>query len=204
MAKKPKPFEPYVIGDPTRLFSGKFSRLAVLGRTFCGVHVVERLCHVPEVQEGVRHRTIMDWQLPNYPVINNEEISLQSVLTELKEDALAHGATPEAIYLLGSHAPFSEKEYKEMAAKLKSKAAAKKAPAKKAATKAPKAEKTESGPDTRKITVVKKDHGGREGTKRAAQLDIIYAAKTVQDARDNGAEAGFISWAAREGLIKLS
>jgi hypothetical protein len=197
-------FQPYVIEDPARLFSGKFSRMAVLGRTFCGVYAVERLCHVPEVQDGVRARIIMDWQLPSYPVIKTEEISLQSVITELKEDALAHGATPEAIQLLGSHAPFSDKEYKEMANKLKSKAAAKAAPAKKAATKAPKAEKAESGPDLRKITVVKKDHGGRAGTKRTTQLDIIYAAKTVEDARNSGAEVSFISWAAREGLIKLS
>jgi len=93
-----------------------------------------------------------------------------------------------------------------MATKLTKKTAA---PAK--ATKAPAAAKTPKAPkeaaeakeDTRKIKVLMKEHGAREGTKRADMLDTIYASKTVQEAVDAGVSKSDVSWAARAEYISV-
>ena len=87
-----------------------------------------------------------------------------------------------------------------MAKKLATKST-KKATTKKASTK--KSGGDEAKTDDRKIKVLKKDHGAREGTKRAALLDTIYKSKTVQDAVDADVSKSDVSWAAREGYIEI-
>lgn len=149
---------------------------------------------------------------------------------EFKSVALRDGATPEAIRLIGTLIPLNDKECREMAEKLKAKGskAADTKGLKSAASKTPVAKKTSKsdaskrrgnpealakaraaraankGPDNRKITVVKKDHGARAGTKRADMLNIVLKAKTVQTALDNGATMVDIRFAQTQGLIKLS
>lgn len=208
--RKPAPpataFEPHAVRDPASLLGGRFGRLVVLARTFCGYRAVYRRPNV-DSQVGVLDRVIFDWQFPLYPKINHEEISLQSILNELKEDMLAHGASPEAVMLVGGHSPFNEEELKVMATKLAAKSGTQKPAAKKAAAPAkPKAErkaKESAGPDERKITVLKKEHGARAGTQRATMLDAIYKSKTVDEAVKNGATSGDVAWAARSGYISL-
>lgn len=145
-------------------------------------------------------------------------------LSWLRSRALESGATPEAIRLLSKATEkFSAKEEKNMAEKLKAKSAAKpdKAGLKSAAKSAPVAKGPKGkgnadnlakaravraaaqGPDNRRITVVKKDHGARAGTARAELLGKIYKAKTVQAAVDAGVKKSDVSWAAREGYISL-
>lgn len=145
----------------------------------------------------------------------------------LKIGALRDGATPEAIRLLRLYEPISSNEELVMAEKLKAKggktadkaglsAAAKSTPVAgkktegtkprgnpEALAKARAAKAENQGPDKRKLTVLKKDHGARAGTKRADLLDTIYKAKTAQDALDKGVSRSDLSWAAREEYIRL-
>lgn len=141
-------------------------------------------------------------------------------LSKLRKWALEYGASPEAIRLLNAHTAFSQKELNIMAGKLSKKADTKKAaPAKTTAKKAEapakkkgnpealakaRAARAEAGPDTRKITVLKKDHGARAGSKRAELLNSIFKAKTVQAAVEAGTKKSDVAWAAREGYISLA
>lgn len=203
---KPAPdFEPYWINNPAAVTGGKFGRMLVAAKTFCGVRVVYRWVNI-ESEIGVRDRIIMDGDLRHYTRLNLEESALQSALLELKVDMLNQGASPEAVQLFNGIVPLTEQELQEMATKLTKKTAA---PAK--ATKAPAAAKTPKAPkeaaeakeDTRKIKVLMKEHGAREGTKRADMLDTIYASKTVQEAVDAGVSKSDVSWAARAEYISV-
>jgi hypothetical protein len=197
-----------VVTNPASVLSGTlFSKLFVVGRTFCGYRVVYARCTI-ESQLGVQERVLYDWQMASYPRLDLEESALQSLLEELKRSMLDHGATPEAVRWFGEVSPLSEEELKIMAEKLTKKAGTK-APAKKPAAKADKpakAAKEPKAPDNRKIKVLKKDHGARDGSKTAARYDAIIASKTVQEALDNTAEPikmADINYAVGKGIIAL-
>lgn len=198
------PALPYLLRDPNQIAGGLW---LVCAETFCGVVAVARCVYMPGVDLAVRKRVIMTWELARFsPVPWSEENTLQSFLSGIKREAVEHGAQAEAVQLLGSLSPFTEKEMITMAEKLtkKSKPAPKKeAPAKKAP--APKAAAASSGePDKRKIAVLKKPHGAREGTKRADLLDTIYSCKTVQEALDAGVSKNDVAWAARAEYIAIA
>ncbi len=145
-------------------------------------------------------------------------------LRELKQQAFKFGATLEAIQLLEltpqEEASMADKLSKKTADTKALKDAAKAAPVKGKAEKAPAAEKAprkgnpeapakarearaNKGPDTRKIKVINKAHGAREGTKRAQMLDIVLKAKTVQEALDAGATMIDVRFAESKEFISL-
>lgn len=125
-------FAPYVVRDPTS-FTG--IRWAIVRETSLGVCAVAVVPFMPGVSMAVQDRVIPSWALQNYSTVT-EEGSLQSLLSDIRRAALAHGATPLAVEWLGTLSPFSEEELNTMAEKLKTKGAAK--PAKPAAAKAEK------------------------------------------------------------------
>lgn len=136
LAHKEPPVEssmPYLVRDPHQLAGGLW---LVCALTFCGVEAVARQVYMPGVTYAVRRRIITDWELEKWSrVAATEETSLQSFIEGLKAEAVAHGASAEAVHLLGQLSPFEEKELKIMAEKLKTKGA--KPAAKKTAEKAP-------------------------------------------------------------------
>lgn len=197
------------------------------------------------------HILCLEWSVGDYCVrsLNIEAPSLgtrylpvnQPVAGQaasFKISALTHGATPEAIRLLGLICPLTKQEEAMMAEKLKTKgsvkaadkeglkAAAKDAPVGKKPKVAPAEAKAEapkkrgnaealakarearkeagSGPDKRKITVLKKDHGARAGTDRQKTLDLLFKHKTAQSALDAGVTKQWLAWADREGYVELS
>lgn len=208
MAKKPKPFKPYAAANPASVVGGKFGRVLVLAPSFCGVRAVERLCHMPDLQLGVRERYIPISQLPHYKPLDESKFPLQSLLDELKEDMLLHGATPEAVMLVGAVSPFNEKELEAMAKKLSTK----KAPAKKAPAKAaPKKDATEAKGRGRRssldekasITATDKGTAKLEKVGKDDKLAIMVKAKTVGKALAAGVDSKDINYAARVGLISV-
>lgn len=58
--------------------------------------------------------------------------------------------------------------------------------------------------DKQKIKVLNKDHGAREGTNRANQLNIVLRAKTVGAAIEAGATWVDVKFAVSKGLIELA
>lgn len=143
-------------------------------------------------------------------------------LENLRLHALQEGASPEAIRLLNSVRPFTQKEISEMTEKL----ARKKAPPAKEAkpAKAAKASKGEAPkrkgnpealakarearaanatPDTRKITILKKENPYRAESGRAAQFELVKKSKTVQDFKEAGGKIKYVPRWVDEGLISL-
>lgn len=224
MAKKAAPapatFEPYVARDPYSVVEGTFfGRVLVVGRTFCGVRAVKRVVHMDHIMLGVREQVIPDWQRGAYTPM--EETSLQSFISGIKNEALAHGATPLAVQWLGELSPFTTEELNIMAEKLKTKGTAKKADTKgadKADTKGAdkkgnpealkKAQEAAAGKraelHSKKIKVLNKKHGAREGSKRAQMLDIVLASKTVAEAIEGGATMVDVRFAEEKEFISLS
>lgn len=198
---------PFLARNPNQIAGGLW---LVVERSFCGAVAISRQIYMPGVTFAVQRRYVSDLELANWtPVPWSEETTLQSFLLGIKREAVEHGAQAEAVHLLNQLDPFNEKEMSIMAEKLTKKAAAPKTPAAKkepAAKKAPAAKKepVETGPDKRKIAVLKKPHGAREGSKRAHLLDTIYKSKTVQDAVDAGVAKNDVAWAAREGYIAVA
>lgn len=199
---------PYLARNPNQIAGGLW---LVVKRSFCGAIAVSRQVYMPGVTHAVQRRYVSDFELARWtPVPWSKETTLQSFLLGIKSEAVEHGAQAEAVQLLGELSPFDDKEMKIMAEKLskpagKPKPAAKKeTAAKPAAAKKASAPAADAGPDKRKIAVLKKPHGAREGTKRADLLDTIYKAKTVQDAVDSGVAKNDIAWAAREGYIAVA
>jgi hypothetical protein len=144
----------------------------------------------------------------------------------LRALALRDGATPEAIRHLDGVSPFTSREVEDMASKLSKKteaapAAAAEKPAK--APKTPKADKAEgsgrkgnpealakaraaraeAGPDTRKLTILKKENPYREGSNRAASFDALKGAKTVEDYKTAGGKVKYITRWIEEELISV-
>ena len=80
------------------------------------------------------------------------------------------------------------------------------------APKAPKAPKTASTPRSsyvgKKIKVLNKKHGAREGTKRQIVMDILLSSKTTDEAIPKivkaGANNAFIAFAVANKYISLS
>lgn len=148
----------------------------------------------------------------------------------LKRQALDHGATPEAIRLLGRITPLTKQEEATMAENKKLakkgdaeglKAAAKAAPVAPKAEKAaaPKAKgnaealakaRADKGPDNRKIAINpdhKKGNPYRDGTKAHATFEHMKTCKTVQDFKDgltSDHDGGYLRYASRDGYITLS
>lgn len=173
----------------------------------------DRHCSVKPSQGARFH-----WQSPASCNIDND-ITLTH-LANIRAQALAGGATPEAIKLLGNVQPFTEEEIEDMTAKLakkkepapaKDKKAEKKAETAKAkpkgnpeALKKAREARAEAGPDVRKITVLKKEGPGyREGSNRASSWAALKGAKTAQDYKDAGGKAKYLSRWEEEGFIKL-
>lgn len=223
MAKKPKPqegFQPYVVSNPASALGGsKFARLLIARATFCGVWAVARHPQM-EPQPGVTARVIPEWQLSSYPKLpDTGETSLQSVISELKKDSLLHGATHEAVELLGELSPFDEKELRTMAEKLTRKGASKKAPAKEPKAKAPKAAKTpkaDAAPAADKsykhlVTPAKALESVREGTWTHRMVEIIMSHKSTAEAKaelaadkDYGDRRLDFNWASnKKGFISV-
>lgn len=176
--------------------------------------------HIPVSEMGDNHSDTKTTQfyVDGHHVSGGPAQLVKTHLQWLRNKALESGATPDAIRLLSkATGRFTTKEEKDMAQKLASKAALKKAAAKapvvkgtgprkgnaEALAKAREAKKAATGPDTRKITVLKKPHGARDGTTRCTLLDTIYKSKNVQAAVDSGVKAGDVAWAAREGYVRL-
>ena len=140
---------------------------------------------------------------------NHTQDDLSVVVADLKSKALTHGATLEAIQLLRE---LTELTYEEETIMANPKLSKKAEP--KAAAKEPKAGKGEalaaaraarsSANDAKKIKVVNKAHGAREGSKRAAMLDIVLGAKTVAEAKEAGAGWIDVKFAEESGFISLS
>lgn len=199
----PTGFEPCVAKDPASAIGAPFNRVFMLAPTFEGTLAVQRWANVDSLL-GVRDRVIPNHLMKRYTL---EEIPLQSALEELKVQMLAEGATPEAVRLVGEHIPLSEKELSIMAAKLTKKTTAPKAtkaPKAEKAAKAPKAEKAPKEADTRKIKVLKKDHGARDGSKTAERYDAIIASKTVDEALSNDLiKMADINYAVKQGIVSL-
>lgn len=199
---------PYLARNPNQIAGGMW---LVVQRSFCGAIAVSRQVYMPGVTFAVQRRYVSDFELAHWTHVPwSEETTLQSFLLGIKREAVEHGAQAEAVQLLGELSPFDDKEMIIMAEKLAKKGAAKPAAKKETAAKpakaaAPKKEAAaDAGPDKRKIAVLKKPHGAREGTKRADLLDTIYKAKTVQDAVDAGVAKNDVAWAAREGYISVA
>jgi hypothetical protein len=209
MPKKPEPFQPYVASNPASVAGGKFARVYVLAPSFCGVRVVERLCHMPGLQPGVRERYIPAAQLPHYKPLPEQEFPLQSLIAELKVEMLQHGATPEAVMLVGAVSPFEEKELNIMAKKLTTKPTkakkAVKADAPKTEAKGTGGRKSSLDPKA-KITIT--DKGAEKIAKGADNgatnnLKAMKAAKTVGKALEGDLTSADINYAARSGTITI-
>lgn len=207
-----------LVSDPYATVRGPFiGKWLVVGPTFCGVRAIGRVVHMDGVTPGVVHRTIAEGARKHYPV--DENSSCASFLMGLKNEMLAHGATELAVQWALEIEPtiFEEKELTIMAEKLQAKGKTAKTATAKDADKPKRAGNPEAlakarearaaadaGPDKRKITVLKKPHGAREGTARADLLDKIYKAKTVQDAVDAGVKKSDVAWAARSEYISIA
>lgn len=207
----PKPEYPYWLRDNNSIIGTTW---LVLGPTFCGVRAIARVPYMPGLQHGVRYRVIPEWMIRHFALTVPEEASLQSIYEGIKSEMLSHGADPLAVQWLGELSPFTEKEMRIMADKLKTKGAA--APKKEAAKKEgggrkgnpealakARAARAEAGPDTRKITVLKKENPYREGSNRAASFAALKGAKTVEDYKNAGGAVKYISRWESEGIISL-
>lgn len=166
------------------------------------------------------------WQSPHVDVGAEPGAGVDHTETHLKHlrtQALEQGATPEAIRLIHGILPFTQEEMNMATEKLSKKGAAAKAP-KAEKPKAPKAEKggaekpkragnpealkkareaRETGPDTRKLTILKKENPYREGSGRASAFNALKGAKTVQDYVDAGGKKKYIARWEEEGLISV-
>lgn len=189
--------------------------------TFCGFSAVGRRVYTPGVNFPVCHRIITEWELERWsPVPWTEETTLQSFLDDLRSEAAAHGAEAGAVQLLRGLIPFSEKELKTMAEKLKTKGAAKPAAKKSAAKPAAKggagaaklkeaaAARTSANHAKKIKLLVKPDSAGLRGG-RLAKLQAIATNKpaTVGDiigtvVKDESGKEHKIDMGALTGMVK--
>lgn len=206
-----KGFVPCVARDPASVGSERFARVFMLAPTFEGTMAVQAHPNIPS-QVGVRERVIPADQANRFTLITEEETALHSHLEELKTQMLTHGASREAVRLVGEHIPITDKEYREMAAKLTKKAPAKKAstkkaPAKKAASDAPaKGGRKHSLDEKAKITLTEKGEAKlKKGADTGAtqNLEAMKKAKTVGKALEAGLKPGDITYAEKTGTIEL-
>lgn len=206
-------FQPYVVVDTHAVVP--LTRV-VVAESFQAVIAIHQPLIMPGVTWGVYDGHILARFLPDgdEPRYRYSERPLQSVLAELKLALRDHGGSPEAVRHLinlgaldeGDIIVASKKLATKGAAPAKDEGAAAK-PAKKgnaeALKKAREAKAAESGPDTRKITVVKKENPYREGSGRAASFDALKGAKTVEDYKNAGGKVKYIARWEADGIITL-
>lgn len=203
-------FEPYVIRSR---FDMGWDRL-VVAESFHAFRVVSEQLNMGGTMPRVIDTVVLKQHMPSgeQPHYSNQpETSVQDLISHIRGKALEGGATPEAVLLIHSLAPFTDKELNIMAEKLAKKGAAPKA--EKAATKSkgnPDALKkarearAEAGPDVRKITITNKENPYREGSNRAASFNALKGAKTVEDYKTAGGKTKYLSRWVDEGRIALS
>jgi hypothetical protein len=234
MARKQQSEFPFGLVDRTGYIPSACPIVAV-GESFQAVRIIRKdlwpevkICdatilrdHIaPNLETSVKERSIYYLDPENH---------IQRDLQHLRYMALEHGATPEAIRLLGSIEPWTKKEEKIMAEKLKAKAsaakpdkeglksAAKAAPVKKGgsapAKKRGNAEalaraRAAKGPDTRKITpkIKAKDIQARAGTFRHQMLNDLLNSKTVAEFKAKNAkyDAGCLRYAEEAGIVSVA
>jgi hypothetical protein len=181
------------------------------------------MAHIGENEEAARKAGLIYYRQSSAPEL------LASIIERLRTIALQGEASPEAIRLLDTVEPWSEKEKKIMAEKLKAKAAnvktADKEGLKAAAKSAPVAKKgggarkgnpdalakaraarAERGPDNRKVKplIKAKDIAARAGSYRHTMLTNLINAKTVQEFRDKGHTAGDLAYATKAGIVSVA
>ena len=233
MEKKQLPKLPFSVGDRAAFIRKATVALKLVNvptyevLTYSIAYNRVEVIHVPASGIATHHTTKGQYYVDGEHISGGTAAQAKIHLAWLREQALRGGATPDAIRLLGAIKPFSKKEVADMAEKLKSKSAAKadKDGLKSAAKKAPVAKKSgggkrgnpealakaraarSSGPDTRKITTLKKakDIGAREGSYRHTMLTDLLSSKTVQEFRDKNSKysAGDLRYAESAGYIKL-
>lgn len=183
-------------------------------------HSILRAHIAPDREASFKENTI-------YYVPPASENPISTHLSTLRRTALEHGATPEAIRLLGSLEPWTKKEENIMAEKLKAKASAAKpdketlksaaksapvggkkgsSPAKKGNAEALAKARAAKGPDNRKIKALikTKDINARAGSKRHEMLTALLGSKTVQEFRDKGYTSGDLNYAIGAGVVSAS
>lgn len=183
-----------------------------------GMVIVDRVCEdrYCAVMPG---KTRFHWNSPTTDLGTEPGTGVDHTwgkLEHMRFRALNSGATPEAIRLIHGYLPFTDTEIDDMTAKL----AKKDGPSKAKGTPAPKKEgkpkgkgnpealakareARESGPDTRKLTILKKENPYREGSNRAASFDALKGAKTVQDYVDAGGKKKYIARWEEDGIISV-
>ena len=204
-------FEPYVCSDPASAIGGRYGRVFVLAPSFGAVRAVQSAA-LPASQLGVRDRIILEPQLKAYTRLDPVDFPLHSLLDELKGDMLLHGASPEAVMLVGAVAPFSEKDLKIMADKLTKKttapakgAAAKKTTATDSSNNAPQRGGRSTLDDKAKITATDKGRAKIDKVGKTDKLSLMVAAKTVGKALEvDGVVSRDIHYAINAGLIEVA
>lgn len=221
------PEPPFMMVDTASITSRKLLVLARSALAWVGVEyspydsVRDIVVHDRHTSRAAaKGRRWYPWE-HNTNLVTGKKSVYEEHIRALRLLALRDGATPEAIRLLDGIQPFTRKEVEDMADKLAKKGAAakKEAPAKadkKAAEKPAsgrkgnpealakaRAARAEAGPDTRKLSILKKENPYREGSSRAASFDALKGAKTAQDYKDAGGKAKYLSRWAEDGIIKL-
>lgn len=222
------PAPPFMMVDTASIAGTKLLILARSALAWVGIeyspydYVRDVIVHDRHVSRGAaKGKRFHPWE-HNTNLVTGEKRVYEEHIQSLRLLALRDGATPEAIRHLDGIQPFTRKEVDDMADKLskKTEAKAKDKPAAKADKKAAdkpasgrkgnpealakaRAARAEAGPDTRKITILKKENPYREGSSRAASFDALKGAKTAQDYKDAGGKAKYLSRWSDEGLIKL-
>lgn len=230
---KPEKFKPYA----ARVTYGSvFPHCIVAAEAFEGYMVVYERPAMPEIGPLGLGVSALWWHkdrvsTPKGAIIRDENTTLQVGIARIKKAMLTHGAVAEAVTLIGAISPFTDKELKTMAEKLKGKAApakTDKAPAKgKGADKAAPATKGKGNPEAlakaraasegkraemrlKKIKALKKpkEIEAREGTFRHRMLTDLLASKTVGDfydaaKGDDKYDAGCLRFAEGAGYVTV-
>lgn len=222
------PAPPFMMNDTASVAGTKLLVLARTALAWLAVeyspydYVREVVIHDRHTSRGMaRGKRFHPWE-HNNDLVTGKKRTYEEHSAALRKLALRDGATPEAIRLLDGLKPFTQKEVEDMASKLskKTEAPKKEAKAPKTDKKADKGEtkrkgnpealakaraaRAEAGPDTRKITILKKENPYREGSNRAAAFDALKGAKTVEDYIGNGGKKKYLSRWAEDGIIKLA
>lgn len=176
--------KPFIVRRST---SQAFPMALVAAETFMGFVVVYERPSMPElgplgvgVLTGEAHEDRFTGKHPQYS--RADDIPLQSFIQRLKTTMLAHGASAEAVRLIGEHSPFTKKELNIMAEKLKAKKVGDAAALKEAAKTAPVAKgkaTAAKAPAEPKPAAEKAAPAKGKGNTEA--LDKARAAKTAGD-----------------------
>lgn len=235
LTQLPKP--PFSVGDRAAYIRKAAVALEVVSIptllivTYSVAYDRVEVARIPVSEVSLDAQTKRQFYLDGGHISGGPSAMAKTHLSWLRSRALEGGATPDAIRLLSkATGAFTKKEENMMAEKLKAKSAAKPdtkglksaakaAPVAKGAAKAapkkrgnPEAlqrarEARQNGPDTRKITALKKvkDIVARDGTYRQRMLQDLLSSKTVQEFRekDSAYSAGDLRYAQDAGYISL-